>query len=66
MCSQIAKYIPQAAGIVYLIDGTEYNVSSIAESFCIPFLDTQEPLRSLREPHLRRAPLSSASRCEQV
>ena len=32
------KYIPQAAGIVYLIDGTEYNVSSIAESLSIPFL----------------------------
>ena len=31
MCRQIVKYIPQAAGIVYLIDGTEYNVSSIAE-----------------------------------
>ena len=28
---QVVKYIPQAAGIVYLIDGTEYNVSSIAE-----------------------------------
>ena len=30
------KYIPQAAGIVYLIDGTEYNVSSIAEYLPVP------------------------------
>ena len=38
MCRQIVKYIPQAAGIVYLIDGTEYNVSSIAEYWWFPIL----------------------------
>lgn len=31
ICSQLEKYYPHTAGIVFMIDGTDYNVKDIAE-----------------------------------